>query len=164
MRSIRTGAAEPIRPRPRRFPQPKGTEIRQHADKMFIEGVIEESVSPLSSPVVMVKKSDGTSRFCVDYRKLNAVTTKDPFPLSGIEDTLDALGGAKYFSTGLDLCSGFHQLPMNPDDREKTAFTTQDGDFQFKRMPFGVCNGPSSFQRLMTTVLAGAVGHLPCRH
>ena len=151
---INTGSSTPACQRTRRFPPPQRIEVRKHVEKMLKEGIIEESVSPWSSPVVLVGKPDGTTRFCVDYRKLNSRTVKDPFPLPRIEDTLDALGGAKFFST-LDLCSGFHQLPMSSQDREKTAFTTQDGHFHFTRMPFGVCNGPSSFQRLMTTVLAG---------
>ena len=152
--AINTEGAVPIQQRPRKFPQPQRHEIRKQVQEMLAQNVIEPSQSPWSSPVVLVAKPDGTTRFCVDYRRLNNVTVKDPFPLPRIEDTLDALGGSKYFST-LDLCSGFHQLPMAPEDQQKTAFSTQDGHFHFTRMPFGVCNGPSSFQRLMTTVLAG---------
>ena len=129
---------------------------RELVDEMLKKGVIEDSVSPWSAPIVLVKKKDGSTRFCVDYRKLNDVTVKDPYPLPRIDDTLDALGGAKYFST-LDLCSGYHQLPMAPADTEKTAFSTPDGHYQFTVMPFGVCNGPSSFQRLMNVVLRGLI-------
>ena len=104
--------------------------------------------------MVLVTKKDGSIRFCVDYRRLNSVTVKDPYPLPRIDDTLDSLGGAAYFST-LDLCSGYHQMPMAPRDREKTAFATPDGHFEFNVLPFGVCNGPSSFQRMMSVVLSG---------
>eukprot|EP00117_Sycon_ciliatum_P003382 scpid102411/ scgid8201/ Transposon Ty3-I Gag-Pol polyprotein; Gag3-Pol3; Transposon Ty3-2 TYA-TYB polyprotein; Capsid protein; p24; Spacer peptide p3; Nucleocapsid protein p11; Ty3 protease; p16; Spacer peptide J; Reverse transcriptase/ribonuclease H; p55; Integrase p52; Integrase p49 len=96
--------------------------------------------------------------FCVDYRRLNDVTVKDPYSLPRVDDTLDALGGARYFST-LELCSAYHQLPMNVTDREKTAFSTPDGHYHFNVMPFGVCDGPSSFQLLMGAVLRGWQWH-----
>ena len=91
---------------------------------------------------------------CIDFRRLNAATRRDAFPLLRVDDTLDALGGAKFFST-LDLCAAYHQIPVAERDRPKMAFSTTDGHFQFTSMPFGVCNGPSQFQRLMTLVLAG---------
>jgi hypothetical protein len=122
---------------------------------MMRDDVIEESSSPWSSPIVLVKKKDGSTRFCVDYRRLNSVTRKDAYPLPRMEDILDSLSGATAFST-IDMASGYWQCEVAESDREKTAFTTGDGLYQFKVLPFGLCNGPSTFQRLMDLVLSGA--------
>lgn len=107
---------------------------------------------------VVPKKLDATGkqkwRVVIDYRKLNEVTIYDSFPLPNIADILDQLGHSKYFSI-IDLTSGFHQIPMASEDAIKTAFSTPTGHFQFKRMPFGLKNAPSTFQRLMNTVLSG---------
>ena len=121
---------------------------------MLVADIIKPSKSPWSSPVVLVTKPDGTARFCLDYRKSNAVTKKDAYPIPRIDDTLDALGKAKFFTT-LDLESGYWQIPMKDEDKEKTAFSTSQGHWEFQTMPFGVVNGPACFQRLMNYVLTG---------
>ena len=121
---------------------------------MLKKDVIQPSSSPWASPIVLVKKKDGSTRFCVDYRKVNGVTRKDAYPLPRVDDTLDTLAGAKWFTT-LDLVSGYWQVEVHKDDQEKTAFCTSDGLFEFKVMPFGLCNAPATFQRLMDMILAG---------
>ena len=118
------------------------------------QGLIEPSTSPWASPVVLVPKKDGTTRFCVDYRRLNDVTVKDAFPLPWIDVVVDYLAGARYFCT-LDAAQGYHQVEVREEDRPKTAFTTGYDLFQYKRMPFGLTNAPATFQRLMQKVLVG---------
>lgn len=119
-----------------------------------MDDVIQPSKSPWASPVVLVRKKDNTLRFCVDYRKLNSVTKRDVYPLPRIDDTLDRLRNAKFFSS-LDLKSGYWQIEVDERDREKTAFVTPDGLYEFKVLPFGLCSAPATFQRMMDTVLAG---------
>ncbi|CAB4012519.1 Retrovirus-related Pol poly from transposon, partial [Paramuricea clavata] len=151
---IITGSAKPIKQPPRRLPLAKRDVACQAVDKMLKDGVIEPSTSPWSSPVVLVAKKNGNLRFCVDYRKLNDATIKDSYPLPRIDDTLDALGGSQWFST-LDLKSGYWQVAMDPADKEKTAFSIGGGLWHFRVMPFGLCNAPATFERLMDHVLAG---------
>ena len=151
---IETGDAAPCKQRPRRMPFAVREEVSRQLRKMQEAGVIQPSKSPWSSPIVLVRKRDGTHRFCVDYRQLNAVTKTDTFPLPRIDDLLDQLGSAQYFST-LDLSSGYWQIAMHPNSQEKTAFATHEGLHEFCVMPFGLKNAPAAFQRLMQQVLMG---------
>ena len=118
---------------------------------MLEGGVVEPSASPWESPIVLVQKKDGSTRFCVEYRKLNNVTRKDAYPIPRIDATLDTLHGSKWFTT-LDLLSGYWQVEVAETDRPKTAFCTTEGLYQFRVMPFGLCN---VFQRLMDLILTG---------
>ena len=152
---IETGSAKPVHSIPycRNGPTEKQT-INDEVQKMLDSGVITPSRSPWSSPVVLADKKDGTLRFCIDYRMLNAVTTKDVYPLPRIDDSLAALQGNQWFTT-LDFTTGYHQIPMSKRSQEKTAFITHDGLYEFKVMPFGLTNAPATFQRFMDVVLAG---------
>ena len=113
--------------------------------------LLKQSNSPWSSPIVLVKNHDGTTRFCVDCRKVNNVTRKDTYPLPRVDDTLDTLVGFKFFTT-LDLAIGYWQVEVAPEDQPKTAFTTPEGLYHFKIMPFGLCNAAATFQRLMDRI------------
>ncbi|CAF5204104.1 unnamed protein product, partial [Rotaria magnacalcarata] len=128
--------------------------IEENLKDMLDQGIISPSTSPWASPVILAPKKDGTLRFCVDYRKLNSVTIRDAYPIPRIDDTLDSLQEAKFVST-LDLRSGYWQVEMDKNSREKTAFVTHKGLFEFNVMPFGLTNAPATFQRLMDIVLAG---------
>lgn len=148
---------DPIHQRPYRTPLRKRKLIEEEIKCMLKDGIIRPSSSPWASPVTLVPKKDGTTRFCIDFRRLNAVTKKDKYPLPLIQDIFDQLSGASIFST-LDLKSGYWQIPVRPKDIEKTAFVCHVGQFEFLRLPFGLCNAPSAFQRLMNKVLAGLLG------
>ena len=130
----------PIKQRHRRIPPTMYTEVKQHIDQMLEYGVIRPSRSPWSSPIVLVRKKDGSLRFCVDYRKLNQVTKKDAYHMSTIGETLDTLCGANYF-TCLDLKMGYWQMEVEDSHKERTTSTTRPlGLFEFSSMPFGLCN------------------------
>ena len=133
----------------RRIPPALFEEVRQHLKEMLDAGAIRESQSPFSSNVVLVRKKDGSLRFCIDYRKLNNRTVKDAYYLPRIEETIDTLSGSKYFSK-LDLRSGYWQVGVKESDKMKTAFSVGPlGFFECNRMAFGLCNAQASFQRLM---------------
>ena len=142
--TIDTRNSAPIRCAPRRMSPPKIKKEEACVAKMFTGGQIDPSDSPWSAPVVLVTKKDGGTRFCVDYRRLNLTMVKDAYPLAG----------KRWFST-LDLASGYWPVSLSPEARCKTAFATHSGLFQFKVMPFGLCNAPATFERLMDQVLQG---------
>ena len=152
--SIDTGDACPLRQPARRIPFAARQEVSKQLMSMLQTGVIQPSQSPWASPVVLVKKKDGSLRFCIDYRPLNSVTKPDMFPLPRIDDLLDQLGKSQFFST-LDLASGYWQIRVEEESREKTAFVTNQGVYEFRVMPFGLTNAPAVFQRLMQQVLSG---------
>ena len=151
---INTGDELPRKQAARRIPYGAHQEVAEQLERMQKIGVIKPSKSPWSSPVVLVRKRDGTLRFCVDYRVLNSVTKPDVFPLPRINDLLDQLGKSKYYTT-LDLVSGYWQIRVHANSQEKTAFATHQGLYEFRVMPFGVMNAPAVFQRLMQRVLSG---------
>ena len=152
--SIDTRDARPIRQPLRRSSPEQRAEVQRQVTELLSKGLIQPSDSPWASPVVLVNKKDGTKRLCLDYRKLNDVSVKDAYPLPRIDDSLDSLGGAKYFST-LDLAAGYWQVEMDEDARQKSAFVTASGLYEWNVLPFGLCNAPSTFERLMDNVLAG---------
>ena len=151
---IDTGTSAPIKQKYRRLNPPVKDKVNEELIRMEKQGVIERSISPWCSPLVPVRKKDGRIRICIDFRKLNAVTKFNSYPLPNIEDNLCQFSGARYFST-LDLLSGYHQVALEESSKEKTAFATERGLFQFKVMPQGACGSPATFQNLMNIVLEG---------
>ena len=151
---INTQDVHPIKQPLRRAPVHLKEEIDKQIDEMLERDVIQPSKSPWASSIVMVSKKDGSKRFCIDYRKLNDVTVKYSYRIPRIVDSLEQLGRAQWFSC-LDLNSGYWQVEVDDADREKTAFTSRRGLFEFKVMPFGLCNAPATFERLMEIILAG---------
>ena len=157
--SIDTGNTKPIFTKSYRYPQIHKEEVKTQIKKMLDQNIIQPSISPWSFQVwVVPKKLDASGkqkwRVVIDYRRLNQETVNDKYPLPNISDILDQLGSCEYFTT-LDLASGFHQIEINPKDIPKTAFSVENGHYEFKRMPFGLKNAPSTFQRVMDSILLG---------
>ncbi len=154
---IRTTTDQPIRSRPYRLAHSEQQSVRRELDLLLELGLITPSQSDWTSPIILVPKPKGENRLCVDYRRLNAITVKDAYPLPLLDDILDTLSGSNIFSC-LDLKSGYWQVTLNTDDRHKAAFTCKFGIFEWTVMPFGLCNAPSTFQRLMERVLSPVLG------
>jgi transposase InsO family protein len=145
----------PFKEKCRPIPPSAYDELREHLAELTSAGIIKRSKSPYCSNIVLVRKKDGSLRLCVDYRKLNSRTKKDAYNLPRTDALIDCLQGAKFFAS-LDFFSGYHQVAMDPEAQERTAFSAGPlGFFQYTRMPFGLCNSPSTFQRLMEEVLEG---------
>lgn len=142
----------PITYRPYRLPYSEREKVREIVQDLLDNDVIQESHSPYASPILLVRKKNGETRLCVDYRALNRKTLKDKYPLPRIDDLLDRLKGCQYFSS-LDLASGYHQIPLDEESVPKTAFITPDGHYEYLRMPFGLVNAPAVFQRTMNEIL-----------
>jgi len=159
--SIETGDAKPIKRSPYRIPHTLKSVVDEHIDDMLQKEIIEPSMSPWSSSIVLVQKRSRDNsvkyRFCIDYRALNAVTKPGAYPIPNIVDTLDSLGRSKIFSV-LDMASGYFQIAIKPDHKEKTAFSCHRGHFQLIKMPFGLNNAPATYQRCIDVVLMGLKG------
>ena len=146
--TINTVHSTPIKQHPRPTPFIQRENISKLIDEMPQRGVIQPSASAWTIPILIVPKKDVSSQFCVDFRRVNAVTKKDVYLLQKIDDILNTLSGAQYLSK-LDLSSGYWQIELDPSTRDKTAFTSHCGLYEFTRTPFGLCNAQATFQRLM---------------
>jgi hypothetical protein len=135
----------PVNSRPYMYSPLHKNEIECQVKEILEADLITHSTSPFASSVLLVQKKDGSWRFCVDYRKINSITVKNRFPMPVIEENLEELAGATYF-TKLDMRSGYHQVRMHVQDEHKTTFKTHHGHFQFRVMPFGLTNAPATFQ------------------
>jgi len=153
---IDTGDAKPVRQRLRRLPPKRKAIVEEFIQDLLNQRCIRPSNSEWASPIVIVSKKDGSPRLCIDYRKVNAITRKDAFPLPRIDDTLDQLSGMQYFCT-FDLAAGYFQLPMAEKDTHKSAFITHMGLYEWLVLPMGLTNSPATFQRCMSSLLNGLI-------
>lgn len=150
--------AQPVNIRPYRYSPELKTEIEKQIAEMLQSGIIKPSTSPFASPIIMARKKDGSWRLCVDYRHLNLLTVKSKYPPPIIDELLDELAGASWF-TKLDLRVGYHQIRLAPREEFKTAFHTRNGHFEFSVLAFGLTSGPGTFQSVMNTDLSPVLRH-----
>ncbi|KAG7543335.1 Integrase catalytic core [Arabidopsis thaliana x Arabidopsis arenosa] len=141
----------PLSKAPYRMAPAEMAELKKQLEDLLEKGFIRPSSSPWGAPVLFVKKKDGSFRLCIDYRGINRVTVKNKYPLPRIDELLDQLKGAKWFSK-VDLASGYHQIPIEPSDIRKTAFRTRYGHYEFVVMPFGLTNAPAAFMKMMNGI------------
>ena len=151
---IITGDARPVRLAPYRVPHALQGPVQQELEEMLAHGIIERSKSDWAFPLVVVRKKDSSLRLCVDFRRLNVLSKMDAYPMPRVDDLIDRVSSAPFITT-LDLTKGYWQVPVAEADREKTAFTTPLGLFQFTRMPFGLKGAPATFQRMVDRILDG---------
>jgi hypothetical protein len=150
--------AQPVKVRSYRYSPTQKTEIKKQLKEMLTQGIIHPSTSPFASPVILVKKKDGSWQFCVDYRHLNVITIKNKHPMPIVDELLDELVGACWF-TKLDFSAGYHQVCMAVGEEYKIAFRTHNGMYEFMVMPFGLTNAPATFQGLMDHIFADLLRH-----
>lgn len=154
--SIKLNSNTPVNYRPYRLSYAETLRVRDIINDLLDKGIIEESDSEYASPILLVKKKDGSDMMCVDFRKLNDVTIKDRFPLPRIDDHIDCLGRNKYFSS-LDMATGFHQIPLDQESVPLTGFVTPEGHYQYLKMPYGLANAPVVYQRIITKTLRESI-------
>ena len=153
--SINVVSQDPIRKRPYPIPQAFKAEMRKEVESMLAANIIEPSLSPYSSPSVIVKKKDGTNRYCIDFRALNNISVFDSEPLPRADELFQEIGKDSKYLTKIDLSKGYWQIPLTDSAKPMTAFPTELGLFQFKVMPFGLQGAPATFSRLMRKVVNG---------
>ena len=154
---VDVGDTRPIKQHPYRVNPAKLTALRHEVEYMLRNGIIEESQSQWSSPCVLVPKPDGTFRFCTDFRRVNAVTRSDSFPIPRVDDCIDQIGHSQYISK-FDLLKGYWQVPLTEQAKEVSTFVTPDGLYQYTVMPFGMKNAPATYQRMINKVTSGLKG------